>query len=133
EEIQRIIGKEISIPRLDLVRDIFIFSCFSGLAYIDVSNLTEDNIVELDGREWIMTRRQKTRVATNIILLDIPKRIIEKYAPVRKNGHLLPILSNQKMNAYLKEIADLCNIRKPLSFHTAKHSKIHKWLYFSEL
>ena len=84
EEIQRIIGKEISIPRLDLVRDIFIFSCFSGLAYIDVSNLTEDNIVELDGREWIMTRRQKTRVATNIILLDIPKRIIEKYAPVWK-------------------------------------------------
>ena len=122
EEIQRIIGKEISIPRLDLVRDIFIFSCFSGLAYIDVSNLTEDNIVELDGREWIMTRRQKTRVATNIILLDIPKRIIEKYAPVRKNGHLLPILSNQKMNAYLKEIADLCNIRKPLSFHMARHT-----------
>ncbi|RRD58335.1 site-specific integrase, partial [Tannerella forsythia] len=88
--------------------------------------LTEDNIVELDGREWIMTRRQKTRVATNIILLDIPKRIIEKYAPVRKNGHLLPILSNQKMNAYLKEIADLCNIRKPLSFHMARHREFCK-------
>ncbi len=122
EEIQRIIGKEISIPRLELVRDIFIFSCFTGLAYIDVSNLTEENIIELDGREWIMTRRRKTKVATNIILLDIPKKIIEKYASVRKNGRLLPILSNQKMNAYLKEIADLCYIRKPLSFHMARHT-----------
>ena len=122
EEIKNLIHKEMASPRLDLVRDIFLFSCFTGLAYIDVANLTEDNIVELDGRKWIMTRRQKTRVATNIILLDIPKRIIEKYAPVRKNGHLLPILSNQKMNAYLKEIADLCNIRKPLSFHMARHT-----------
>lgn len=122
EEIKKLIHKEMASPRLDLVRDIFLFSCFTGLAYIDVANLTEDNIVELDGRKWIMTRRQKTRVATNIILLDIPKRIIEKYAPVRKNGHLLPILSNQKMNAYLKEIADLCNIRKPLSFHMARHT-----------
>ena len=122
EEIKKLIHKEMASPRLDLVRDIFLFSCFTGLAYIDVANLTEDNIVELDGRKWIMTRRQKTRVATNIILLDIPKRIIEKYAPVRKNGHLLPILSNQKMNAYLKEIADLCNIRKPLSFHCLRHT-----------
>ena len=122
KEIKTIIKKEIKIPRLDIVRDIFIFSCFTGLAYIDVKNLTEENIVEMDGREWIMTRRQKTKVATNIILLDIPKMIIEKYETSRKDGKLLPILSNQKMNSYLKEIADICNIKKNLTYHLARHT-----------
>ncbi len=122
EEIKIIIQKEFATPRLDLVRDIFIFSCFTGLAYIDVANLSEDNIVELDGRQWIMTRRQKTKIATNIILLDIPKMIIEKYASTRKNGKLLPILSNQKMNSYLKEIGDICQINKNLTYHLARHT-----------
>ena len=122
EEINAIIQKELKIPRLDLVRDIFIFSCFTGLAYIDVANLTEDHIVELDGKQWNMTKRQKTKIATNIILLDIPKMIIEKYASVRKDGKLLPILSNQKMNSYLKEIADVCKINKNLTYHCARHT-----------
>ncbi len=121
-EIKSIIQKEMVTPRLDLVRDMFIFSCFTGLAYIDVANLTEDNIVELDGRQWIMTKRQKTKISTNIVLLDIPKMIIEKYASVRKNGKLLPILSNQKMNSYLKEIADICKINKNLTYHVARHT-----------
>lgn len=111
EEILLIANKEIGIPRLELVRDIFIFSCFTGLAYIDVSNLTPDHIVTLGAKQWIMTQRQKTSVETNILLLDIPKAIIDKYCdnpayPKRENK-LFPILSNQKMNAYLKEIADL--------------------------
>lgn len=122
DEIKQMIKKEMVTPRLDLVRDIFIFSCFTGLAYIDVSNLTEENIVEMDGRTWIMTKRQKTKVATNIILLDIPRKIIEKYGNTRKNGKLLPVLSNQKMNAYLKEIGDLCGIKKNLTFHLARHT-----------
>lgn len=122
EEIKIIIQKEFATPRLDLVRDIFVFSCFTGLAYIDVANLTEDNIVELDGRQWIMTRRQKTKIATNIILLDIPKMIIDKYANTRKDGKLLPILSNQKMNSYLKEIGDICQINKNLTYHLARHT-----------
>lgn len=122
DEIDAIITKEISIPRLDAVRDIFIFSCFTGLAYIDVANLKEENIVEMEGQKWIMTKRQKTGIATNIILLDIPQKIIEKYAENRKDGKLLPILSNQKMNAYLKEIGDLCNIKRPLTTHLARHT-----------
>lgn len=122
EEIKLLINKEFATPRLDLVRDTFIFSCFTGLAYIDVKNLTEDNIVELDGRQWIMTKRQKTKISTNIILLDIPKMIIAKYASARKNGKLLPILSNQKMNSYLKEIGDICEIKKNLTFHLARHT-----------
>lgn len=126
EEILLIANKEIGIPRLELVRDIFIFSCFTGLAYIDVSNLTSDHIVTLGDKQWIMTQRQKTSVETNILLLDIPKAIIDKYCdnpayPKRENK-LFPILSNQKMNAYLKEIADLCGIKKNLTFHLARHT-----------
>lgn len=126
EEILLIANKEIVIPRLELVRDIFIFSCFTGLAYIDVSNLTPDHIITLGDKQWIMTQRQKTSVETNILLLDIPKAIIDKYCdnsayPKRENK-LFPILSNQKMNAYLKEIADLCGIKKNLTFHLARHT-----------
>lgn len=121
-EIQKLMKKEFDTPRLEHVRDIFVFSCFCGLAYIDVANLTEDNIVILDGKKWIMTKRQKTNVPSNILLLDIPLMIIEKYKGKTKNGKLLPILSNQKMNAYLKEIADVCHIQKKLTFHLARHT-----------
>ena len=124
EEILLIANKEIDIPRLELVRDIFIFSCFTGLAYIDVSNLTPDHIITLGDKQWIMTQRQKTSVETNILLLDIPKAIIDKYNPAypKRENKLFPILSNQKMNAYLKEIADLCGIKKNLTFHLARHT-----------
>lgn len=123
EEILRMAKKEIGIPRLDLVRDIFIFSCFTGLAYIDVANLTPENIVTLDDRQWIMTKRQKTSVETNVLLLDIPRSIIAKYNhQTYRDGRLFPILSNQKMNSYLKEIADLCGIKKNLTFHLARHT-----------
>ncbi len=122
EEIKAIIHKEFTTERLSNVRDIFIFSCFTGLAYIDVANLTQDNLVENDGKYWIMTKRQKTKVSSNILLLDIPMQIIEKYSKKTKDKRLLPILSNQKMNSYLKEIADLCGINKNLTFHLARHT-----------
>ena len=123
EEIMKIANKDLAIQRLELVRDVFIFSCFTGLAYIDVSNLTPDNIVTLDDKQWIMTRRQKTSVETNVLLLDIPKSIIAKYShKTYRNGKLFPILTNQKTNAYLKEIADLCGVKKNLTFHLARHT-----------
>lgn len=115
------------IPRLELVRDIFVFSCFTGLAYIDVANLKPEHIVILDDKEWIMTRWQKTKVESNILLLDVPKSIIAKYEEqTTREGMLFPILSNQKMNSYLTEIADICGIKKNLTFHLAKHRKTHK-------
>ena len=122
DEIKTIMNKEFEIERLANVRDIFIFSCFTGLAYIDVANLTHDNLVENDGKFWIMTKRQKTNVASNILLLDIPLQIIEKYKGKTRNNKLLPVLSNQKMNSYLKEIADICGINKNLTFHLARHT-----------
>ena len=123
EEILCIAHKQINIPRLELIRDIFIFSCFTGLAYIDVSNLTPDHIVTLGDKQWIMTQRQKTSVETNVLLLDIPKAIIAKYGgKTYRNGKLFPMLTNQKTNSYLKESADICGIKKNLTFHLARHT-----------
>lgn len=122
EEIQRIMQKDFEIPRLEMVRDVFIFSCFCGLAYIDVAHLTQENIITLDNRPWIIINRQKTNVQSNIPLLEIPRMILDKYKGKIKDNRLLPVLSNQKINAYLKEIADLCGIKKRLSYHTARHT-----------
>jgi len=126
DEIQNMIEKEFHIPRLDQVKDIFIFSCFTGLAYADVKKLTKDNIViGIDGNKWINTKRTKTNTITNIPILPTAASIIEKYAyhkEVLNKLVLLPVLSNQKMNAYLKEIADLCEITKNLTFHLARHT-----------
>lgn len=86
-----------------------------------------DNIVTLDDKQWIMTKRQKTSVETNVLLLDIPKRIIAKYRhKTYRDDKLLPVLTNQKINAYLKEIADLCSIKKNLIFHLARHREFCK-------
>ena len=126
QEIQSLIEKEFVSERLELVRDIFVFSCFTGLAYIDVKQLTQDNIVlGIDGDKWINKNRQKTDTNSKIPLLPTAQYIMNKYAdyPVNKNkGTILPILSNQKMNAYLKEIADVCGINKELTFHIARHT-----------
>ena len=123
EEIERIMDKKFATKRLEQVRDIFVFSCFCGLAYIDVKNLRETNIRQsFDGGWWIMGKREKTGVHFNIPLLDIPKKILEKYKGTLPDGGLLPVLSNQKMNSYLKEIGDVCGIDKEISFHLARHS-----------
>ncbi|EKT3956898.1 site-specific integrase [Flavobacterium psychrophilum] len=126
EEIQNIINKDFKTERLSLVRDIFLFSCFTGLAYIDVKNLTKSHIsIGIDGEKWIFTHRQKTETASKIQILPVTQMIIDKYADHPKSNNenrLLPILTNQKMNAYLKEIAGVCEIEKELTFHIARHT-----------
>lgn len=119
------IEKELHTLRLDQVRDIFIFCCYTGLAHTDVVKLSKDNVViGIDGERWIKTKRNKIDTRSNIPLLPTTEAILEKYAehPDVINGiKLLPVLSNQKMNAYLKEIADICGISKNLTFHLARH------------
>lgn len=123
EEIDTIYNKEFITGRLEQIRDVFIFACYTGISYIDVSNLTEDCIQEaFDGNLWVMIKRQKTNVNANIRLLDIPKEILTKYKGKQKDGKCLPVVSNQKMNEYLKEIATVCGIDKNLTFHIARHS-----------
>ena len=126
EELQAIISKEFKIKRLELVKDIFLFSCFTGLAYIDVKNLTQNHVsIGIDGEKWIFTKRQKTEAASKIPVLPITQMIISKYEnhPLScSEGKLLPVLSNQKTNVYLKEIAAVCGIDKELTFHIARHT-----------
>lgn len=123
QEIERIIKKKITIKRLDIVRDVFLFSVFTGLSYIDIKNLTIDNIQILhDDTYWIITKRQKTNTKVELLLLDIPLKIMEKYKDERNGLKLLPVMSNQKVNAYLKELADICGIKKRVTFHTARYS-----------
>ena len=126
DEIQRLISRNFNLERLSQVRDIFLFSCFTGLAFADVEKLNRKEIVVgVDGEKWISTNRQKTDAPTRIPLLPQAIRILEKYEnhpQCLSKGKLLPVMSNQKMNAYLKEVGDLCEIEKKMTFHMARHT-----------
>ncbi len=126
EELQTLISKDIQNIRIRQVRDIFIFSCFTGLAYIDAKRLRRSDIViGIDGERWIYTRRKKTDSPSRIPLLPVVLDIMEVYkdhSQCLNNDSLLPIPSNAKLNAYLKELADICGINKYLTFHIARHT-----------
>jgi site-specific recombinase XerD len=125
EELNSIIKKEINVKRLDIIRDVFVFCCHTGLAFSDVKELTFENIqVGVDNNKWIIKKRHKTNIVSKIPLLDTAAKIIEKYKnyPRSNNETLLPVPSNQKMNGYLKEIGDLANIKKVLTTHTARRT-----------
>lgn len=126
EELNLIAAKEFATQRMEQVRDIFLFSCFTGLAYSDVEKLTPADIVRgIDGDKWIHTHRTKTDTASRIPILPMALGIIEKYAnhPKANNSNkILPVLSNQRMNSYLKELADVCGFSKELTFHCARHT-----------
>jgi site-specific recombinase XerD len=126
EELGLIRSKYFSMERISQVRDIFLFSCYTGLAYADVKKLKRSEIcVGVDGEKWIFTSRQKTDTLSRIPLLTQALEILDRYKsyPSCDNAdRLLPVLSNQKMNSYLKEIADCCGIQKPFTYHTARHT-----------
>lgn len=126
EELHAIASREFNIPRLGQVRDIFLFCCFTGLAYADVHKLTRSQIVKgIDGEQWIFTHRQKTETASRIPLLPTAIAILDRYENDPQciiKGKILPVPTNQKMNGYLKEIADLCGITKYLTTHMARHT-----------
>ncbi len=126
KELQAIESKEFEFERLQLVRDLFIFGCYTSLSYIDVVQLTRDNIgVGIDGELWVSYRREKTSKPIQIPLLPKALEILESYKGNRKsafNGTIFPKISNQKINTYLKEIAVVCGIRKNLTFHIARHT-----------
>jgi len=126
EELRLIEEKDFPIERIQMVKDLFIFSCYTGLAYVDVSNLKPTSVITgPDGDQWISTSRKKTHIPVKVPLLPKALAIIEKYRNHPKalaDGTLLPVFSNQKLNSYLQEIADRCGITKPLTFHIAPHT-----------
>ena len=123
-EILKLIQADFSIPRLEHVRDVFVFSCYTGLAYVDVAKLQHNDIViGIDGKKWIKLNRTKIKTLSSIPILPIAEQIISKYASLSINGNkLLPVYTNQRTNGYLKEIADLTGITKKLTFHMARHT-----------
>jgi len=126
EELQTIQEKEFTIERLEVVRDIFIFSCYTGYSYAEVQKLsTEDIVTGIDGEKWIHTYRQKTKIKSNVPLLPTALEIIKKYKDhpeCKIADKLFPVRTNQKMNAYLKEIADVCGIKMNLHYHVSRHT-----------
>lgn len=126
EELERLESKELVVERLDQVRDVFVFCCYTGLSYADIEKISPKDISKgIDGEYWIFTERTKTGTDSNIPLLPKALELIEKYAENPKVIHsrkILPIISNQRMNAYLKEIAAICEIDKHITFHMARHT-----------
>nr|WP_319570585.1 site-specific integrase [uncultured Draconibacterium sp.] len=126
KELKIIKEKDIEINRLRIVRDIFLFACYTGLSYVDIAKLNASHIQKgVDGDDWIIIDRTKTSTRCRIPLLDVPRKIIKQYTnyPVcEQKGLLLPVLTNQRMNSYLKELADICHIKKNLTMHVARHS-----------
>lgn len=126
KELKAIEGLKFNAERLDLVRDLFVFSCYTGLPYSEVMQLTPENIeMHKDGVHWIRMSRKKTNEPVRVPLLPMPMKIMKKYRTnVRAIVHakVFPKISNQKLNAYLKEIADLSRIKKTLTFHLARHT-----------
>ena len=124
-ELDRLINYHSPVEYMNRTRDFFVFSCFTGLAYIDIKNLRRREIECVDSSYWIRTKRQKTGVKTNVPLLEIPYNILNKYSDLnrlRDDDPVLPIPSNQRMNACLKELAVCCGINKELTFHIARHT-----------
>lgn len=125
-ELEQIENKQFTIERLQFVKDLFIFSCYTGLAYTDTINLTLSHIAKgIDNENWLITQRQKTGTSVKIPLLPKATEIIEKYRHHIKSlsqGSLFPRMSNQRLNSYLKEMADACGIEKNLTFHLARHT-----------
>tara|TARA_R110002126_G_scaffold236514_1_gene380111 strand:+ start:238 stop:1500 length:1263 start_codon:yes stop_codon:yes gene_type:complete len=125
-ELQAIEEKSFATTRLQLVKDLFVFSCYTSLSYIDVINLTGENLcIGIDGELWIYYRREKTTKPIRVPLLPKALEIVEKYKSNKKSisqGTIFPKITNQKLNSYLKEIADVCGIQKNLTFHIARHT-----------
>ena len=122
EELQRVMTIRLDSPQLGMVRDIFVFCCLTGISYIDTKNLTADNLENINGGWWIVSKRQKTGVPFRVKLLDSAYRIIERYEPIRKGNHLFRLYGNTYANRMLKRITKACGIEKPISWHCSRHS-----------
>lgn len=122
-DIVKLLEWKFESSHLERVRDMFLFCCFTGLAYIDAYNLRKQDIItDADGMKWIVIFRTKSSIQANIPLLEFPSTVIKKYEGISED-RLLPMDTNQKMNVYLKEIAKICNINKKLTTHLARHSE----------
>ena len=122
EELHTLINHPLSDPSLATIRDIFVFDCLTGISYADTKNMTTDNLENINGSWWIVSRRQKTKVPFRVKLLDSAYRIIEKYEPTRKGNRLFNLCNNTSANKRLRQIVRECGINKRLTWHCSRHS-----------
>lgn len=130
DQVMQIYQKEMPNKRLETVRDLFIFQCFTGFAYIDFKNLTRDDLQDYgeEGGRWIIRDREKTEGGEIITILPVVEEILEKYKDnrlVKSRNVLMPVISNQKYNGYLKEVGTICNLNRSLNTHLARHTFGH--------
>ena len=123
EDLMTLMKHPVECPKTEMARDMFVFSCFTGLSYRDLKNLREEHIQQsFDGQLWIMTKRQKSKVPSNIPLLSIPLQILEKYKGKCSDGELLPVPTNSAGNKMLKNLGKECGITEKVTFHLARHT-----------
>ena len=125
-ELSNLESHEFLVDRLGRVRDLFVFSCYTGISYVDVMQLTKNNVnLGIDGNNWIITKRQKTKTPIKVPILEKAQELIDKYdnhPMTLVSGSLLPQITNEKLNFYLKEVALACGITKNLTYHMARHT-----------
>ena len=132
EELQRLEKQTFQIKRIQVIKDCFVFCCYTGLAFIEMVSLKKENIVKgYDGEDWIKMKRQKTQKELSIPLLPKAKKILRRYAS--ESDQLLPVTSNARFNAYLKEIADVVGIEKRLTHHVARRTFATTVLLFNNV
>ena len=125
EDVEKLMMCVPSHQRYELVKDLFIFSCFTGLAYADIKKLTRSNIQSFfDGHQWIISRRKKSDIASNVRLMEIPKRIIEKYQGTTRNEFIFPVPTNATCNTHIGKLVEKAEIitEQKVTFHTARHT-----------
>lgn len=125
DDVEKLMKCKPEHKRYELVKDIFIFSCFTGLSYVDIKKMKQSNIQSFfDGHQWIISRRQKSDIASNVRLMEIPKRIIEKYQGVTRNEFIFPVPTNATCNAHVKKLIEKAEIitEQKVTFHTARHT-----------
>ena len=121
DELKAVMTHEFADSKLAYIRDIFIFASFTALSFVDIQELTNDNIVEVNGEKWILSKRHKTKVAFQVKLLDIPLQIVERYRPMQKDNRIFPGLNYWSICKPLKRMIRECGITKSISFHCSRH------------
>ena len=121
DELKAVMTHEFADSKLAYIRDIFIFASFTALSLVDIQELTNDNIVEVNGEKWILSKRHKTKVAFQVKLLDIPLQIVERYRPMQKDNRIFPGLNYWSICKPLKRMIRECGITKSISFHCSRH------------
>ena len=121
DELKAVMTHEFADSKLAYIRDIFVFASFTALSFVDIQELTCDDIVEVNGEKWILSKRHKTKVPFQVKLLDIPLQIIERYRPQQENNLVFPNLNYWSICKPLKKMIKECGINKSISFHCSRH------------